>query len=218
MARELRSPVPPADFADLKLAAVKKALRAPWWNLRWQAHARAEQTFFASKSGRLTPDSGKVQCLYLARNRETSFYELYGDDIDMAEKRGLQYRFRRADLEQRIFLKTPADLTVRVYDLTTQRSARAIGMDLGTLYSAQVEFPRAYAQRLHDHPARFDGIQYVSRHTQTPCLVLWPTYTPALHALALQQSATLWELARYESGLPPGALRLFDSVVAVAGA
>lgn len=218
MARQLRSPVSPEEFAGLKLPAVKKVLRAPWWNLRWQAHAEAGQTFFASKSGRLMPESGKVSCLYLARNRETSFYELYGDDIDAAEKRDMRYRFRRAELEQRIFLKTPAGLTVRVYDLTTQRSAKAIGLDLGTLYSSEVEFARAFAQRLHDHPARFDGIQYVSRHTQTPCLVLWPTHTPALKALTLEPSATLWELARYEPGLPPGALRVLDSVVDVAGA
>jgi hypothetical protein len=160
-------------------------------------------------TGRLTPESGTIPCLYLARTRETSFYELYGDDIDAAGKRGSRLRLRRSDLENRVYVKTPPDLSVRVYDLTAERTARAIGMDLSTLYAPEVEFARAFAQRLHDHPRRFDGIQYESRHTQTPCLVLWPTYTPALKTLTLERGESLWDVTQFSKALPPGCLEVF---------
>jgi len=107
---------------------------------------------------------------------------------------------------------------VNLYDLTASRSAKKIGMDLATLYAPDVSFPREFAQRLHDHPAKFDGIQYVSRHTQTPCLVLWATHNPALNGISLERGPSLWDLVKLDRALVPGSLRLFDTVIQVATA
>jgi hypothetical protein len=159
-----------------------------------------------------------VPCLYLAPNRETSFYELYGDLVDAGKKRGQEPRFSRKELEERVYLKTTAPFTVNLYDLTASRSAKKIGMDLATLYAPDVNFPREFAQRLHDHPVRFDGILYVSRHTQASCLVLWATHTPALGDIAMDRGPSLWDLVELDRVLVPGSLRLFDTVIQVATA
>jgi hypothetical protein len=45
-------------------------------------------------------------------------------------------------------------------------------------------YTREFAQRLHDHPARFDGILYRSRLMNTRCVVAWKTYGAAIPALA----------------------------------
>jgi hypothetical protein len=216
MARELRDAVSSADFNALALTGTSKRIIKPWWNLRWAEHSKPGALFFATTSGRLTPVSGKVPCLYLAQNRETPFEELYGDDIDAAKKRGRIVLFTRRDLENRIYLKTAAELTLKLYDLTAARSAKKIGLDLGTLYTPQVEHPRLFAQRLHDHPAKFDGVQYLSRQTQSLCIVLWATHTPSLNDVKMETGPSLWDLTKFDRSLSPGSLRLFDAEIQVA--
>lgn len=216
MARELRDAVSSADFNALELTETPKRIVRPWWNLRWAEYAKPGAWFFATTSGRLTPISGKVPCLYLAWNRETSFEELYGDDLDAAKKRGRIALFTKKDLENRIYLRTAEELTLRLYDLTAARSAKKIGLDLGTLYTPQVDHPRLYAQRLHDHPAKFDGIQYLSRQTQSLCLVLWATHTPSLNDVKMETGPSLWDLTKFDRSLSPGSLRLFDAEIHVA--
>jgi len=198
MARELRRPVDTAEFNRLALTPVKKRLAVSWWNLRWAAHDKPGQLFFATVSGRLTPASGKVPCLYLAPNRETSFYEIYGDLVDAGKKRGQEPRFSRKELEERVYLKTTEPLSVNLYDLTASRSAKKIGMDLATLYAPDVNFPREFAQ--------------------APCLVLWATHSPALNDVAMERGPSLWDLVKLDRALVPGSLRLFDTVIQVATA
>lgn len=215
MARDLRHPADVATFNALSLRSMQKTLRVPWWNLRWRAHAVKSDLFFSSLSGRLTPVSGTVPCLYLAENAETSFYEIYGDIISAARETKSVARFSKTDLEARVLIKTKPPLSVKIYDLTAVRSAKRIGMDLATLYAPDVDLPRQFAQRIHDHPEKFDGIQYESRHTQTRCLVLWATHTPALKSLATEMDSSLWERTKFPA-LPTGLLRLFDVDIQVA--
>lgn len=216
MGRELRDAVSAAEFDALTLTGITKRITRSWWNLRWADYSKPGAWFFATASGRLTPLSGTVPCLYLAQNRETSFEELYGDDIDAAKKRGRTALFARKDLEDRVYLKTAEKLTLKLYDLTAARSAKKIGLDLGTLYTPQVDHPRLYAQRLHDHPAKFDGIQYLSRQTQSLCIVLWASHTPSLNDVKMEAGPSLWELTKFDRSLPPGSLRLFDAEIQVA--
>ncbi|MBW7896138.1 MAG: RES domain-containing protein [Opitutaceae bacterium] len=102
------------------------------------------------------------------------------------------------------------------HNLTTEGSAKTIGMDLATLYAGDIERPRRFAQRLHDHPEKFDGIRYLSRHTRGPCMVLWPTHTPALANIMLTRHSALWDHATYEKDIPPGSVRLFRDELGVA--
>jgi hypothetical protein len=51
MARELRRPVDTAEFNRLALTPIKKRLAVSWWNLRWAAHDKPGQLYFATVSG-----------------------------------------------------------------------------------------------------------------------------------------------------------------------
>jgi len=215
MARDLRYPLESAEFNKLALAPSIKNLTESWWNLRWAEFDKPGQHFFATASGRLTPSSGKVLCLYLAESQITSFYEIYGDVVDAARKRTMEAKFSKGELEQRVFLKTSSPLSIKLYDLTADQSAKNIGMDLATLYAPDVDFPRRFAQRLHDHPAQFDGIQYVSRHTQTLCIVLWATHTPALKNIKMERGPNLWDLVALDRSLIPSSMKLFDAMIEV---
>jgi hypothetical protein len=119
-------------------------------------------------------------------------------------------------MQDRVYLKTTAPVSVKVYDLSAGRSAKRIGLDLATLYTPDVSYPREFAQRLHDHPAKFDGIQYVSRHTQSLCVVLWATHTPALRTLATERGPSLWDLVSVDRSSPASRLKLFDTFIQVA--
>lgn len=218
MVRELRLPVGSSEFDRLPLVASKFQVGVPWWNLRWAHFDNPKDRFFATASGRLTPSSGKIPCLYLAQTAETSFHELYGDTIDACQKQGVEPLFAKKELEERIYLKTTAPFSVNVYDLTAEGSAQAIGLDLATLYTREISFPRQFAQRLHDHPAHLDGILYLSRHTQTPCLVLWATHTSALKAITMNRGKSLWDLAVFDRALLTGSMRLFGTTIQVAAA
>ena len=108
-------------------------------------------------------------------------------------------------------MKTLKPLEVKLYDFATLRGAKRVGMDLGTLYAADVSYARDFAQRIHDHPAKFDGIQYQSRHTQALCVVLWATHHLALKKIDLELCDSLWDLAEAGPRIGAGVLRLFDA-------
>lgn len=110
MSRELSAPLPAADFNGLPLKVSTRRLRAPWWSLRWVARLPRRHLFHASLSGRLTPANGKAPCLYLARNRETSFYQLYGDVLAAASKLKLRLFDAVLEVSSPLNLAAGADL------------------------------------------------------------------------------------------------------------
>lgn len=217
MSRRLRWPPEVDEFNKIPLTALRLTVTPAWFNLRWAKFRDPKYRFFASKEGRLTPASMKVPVIYLAVNKRTSFGELYGDDLAAADQRSALHIVTKKELEERIFLKTEAPFDVNVYDLTTEGSAKAIKMDLSTLYTADVNHPRLFAQRLHDHPAKFDGILYESRHSQARCLVLWRTYTSDLASVPMPEDGSLWDAAGYVPGSLPGTLALFADSLLVVG-
>ncbi|MBE7538223.1 MAG: RES family NAD+ phosphorylase [Opitutaceae bacterium] len=216
MERRLRWPLDAAEFNRLKLPVHHLSISGEWWNLRWAAHLTSETVFHVSRTGRLTPESGEARCLYLASEAATSFHEIYGDDIAVAKESGAATILSKQELIARVFATAPTGLSLKVYDLSTEGSAKRIGMDLATLYTREIERPRRFAQRLHDHPERFDGIRFISRHTQGACMVLWPTHNSALAKMKLTRHSALWDHAIYEPGIPVGSVRLFENEIGVA--
>ena len=200
MARQLRWPPDVAEFNGRRLPAVQILLPERWWNLRWEAHLTPATMFHASKTGRLTPEDGTVKSLYLAAQETTSFYEIYGDDIALAKESGTSPVLSKQEMVDRVFATTPAGLAFKVYDLTTEGSAKGIGMDLATLYTGEVERPRRFAQRLHDHPEKFDGVRYISRHTGALRCVVANLY-PTLANMVLR-ATPLWDHATYATTTP----------------
>lgn len=180
VARQLRHPVAQREFDQLPLATTTLAA-ASWWNLRWKAFAAPEHLFYSSASGRLTPASAAVPCLYLSPSERTSFFELYGDQLHLDREAGRTPRIEANDFIDRVYLQVEMpELTIA--DLTSGKAIQDIHLDLGTLYAADPQYPRAFAEAILHHPANVDGILYESRHTRERCVVVWALRCPELAA------------------------------------
>ncbi|HEX9783429.1 MAG TPA: RES family NAD+ phosphorylase [Opitutaceae bacterium] len=201
-ARRWRSP-PAQDLFDAIALTPKLVPGATWINLRWSTYATTDTLFFPGATARLTPDQGKVSCLYLAPRMATSFAELYGDALFDAHQQRKMLVLERVDLDDRVFLEV--DLTdVQVCDLTDPQTVEDMHFDLSTIYATDVAYPRSWAKRIHEHPARFDGIRYESRHDKQSCLVVWPTYRTDLSGCVFRDAGRLADFANTTFG-PSGA-------------
>jgi hypothetical protein len=169
--RQLRSPAPKAEFSAIELVT-KTLAPSRWVNLRWRQYATKKDLFFTSESARLTPSKGKARCLYLAPDERTAYLELYGDKIHHAHGAGRVPIMEANDFSERVFIQVCLP-SVTLVDLTAGAGLEAIGIDLGTLYASDPQFPRAFAQSVLDHPAKVDGFLYESRHTKGHCAVVW---------------------------------------------
>ncbi len=131
--------------------------------------------FFPSPGSRLTPESGDFPCIYLASSRLTTVAEVWGDRMAAHRDLGREvYVIPLPQAERWAYLEVsnlPGDL--RLCDLTDSETRLATGLDAGALYASDLAIPRAWAERIAQHPARFDGIRYRGRHTDELCLVLW---------------------------------------------
>ncbi len=189
--RPLRRPEP--NFATLALAT-KRIPPGSWWNLRWDDHANRKNLFYASTTARLTPEGGKVSCLYLSPSERTSFLELFGDRLHQAREAKRAPKMEPNEFTKKVFLQVQ---TPELYlaDLTHGKAIDDIHLDLGTLYAPDPKFPRAFAQAIFDHPAGVDGILYESRHTREVCAVIWCARTAALADIPFAPAGNLADRA-----------------------
>lgn len=185
--RQLRNPVPGFDALPL---ATKRVSAGSWCNLRWEEHASRAKLFFASPSGRLTPESGTAACLYLSPSERTSFLELYGDRLAGDLVAGRKPRMEAADFLDRVFLQVDAP-ELLLADLTTGDALEKLHLDLGTLYAPDPTYPRAFAEAILQHPAHVDGILYESRHTKEKCAVIWTVRQPSLADIPFSPTGNL---------------------------
>lgn len=189
--RQWRMPVP--GFSALPLAT-KTVAPAVWHNLRWEIHANRTNLYFASKTARLTPASGKVPCLYLSPSERASFKELYGNTFSVERENGRTPYMEASAFVQRSFLQVSAP-ELLLADLTSGKAMDDIHLDLGTLYAADTEYPRMFAQAIFDHPTKVDGIFYESRHTKEHCAVIWCNRRPALVDVPFDHTGNLADRA-----------------------
>ncbi len=189
--RQWRMPVP--DFGALPLAT-KTVAPSVWHNLRWEIHANRTNLYFASNTARLTPARGNVPCLYLSPDERTSFKELYGDTFSVEHENGRTPYMEASDFVERAFLKVGAPEFL-LADLTSGKAMDDIHLDLGTLYAADTEYPRLFAQAIFDHPTEVDGISYESRHTKAHCAVIWCKRMPALADIPFDHTGNLADRA-----------------------
>jgi len=188
--RQPRHPPEKARFDTLPITKRRLAV-GDWVNLRWSDFSARDKLYFVSRSARLTPAAGSAPCLYLAPTERTSFLELYGDKLQLDREAGITPRIEASDFLKRCFLRVTTPPDIDVADLTTGEALAALHLDLGTLYAPDPDFPRAFAQAIHDHPADVDGIIYESRHTKEPCVVIWCDKRPILRDIAFSVGPSL---------------------------
>jgi hypothetical protein len=174
MNRSIRHAPSQEDFDKRKIPVTeaKKISVSNWFRL---ARVEFPNQFFASPGSRFTPDSGKFPCVYLSESRETTVAEVWGDKFSAQLEFGLFiYVISTSQAQRWAFLRaSPLPERLRICDLTQSATRLAVGVDSSALFAPDFRIPQEWASRIAGHPARFDGIQYRSRHTDECCLVLW---------------------------------------------
>lgn len=171
-------PAPPADAADLDPLLRTWAAGTAFhrcYDVNWGA-----RQFYAGDSahrGRFHPftdlASGRpVEVLYGADDVDGALSETVFHDVPV---RGAK-RVPHAKLAHRLVVRLSADRDLRLVDLTSDGLSR-LGLSRQELIESD---PRSYtgtaawAQALHAHPARVDGLVWVSRqHDTSQALVLF---------------------------------------------
>ena len=157
---------------SIRLTASAKLAETPWYRLAQTAYS---DPFFANQASRFTPSSWHFPCVYLAKDKQTTVSEVFGDRMALAQAAGVtvfsipraladSYRYRTVSI-------LPGDL--KLCDLTDAETLQNTGLDIASYHLANVQVPQLWAERIANHPSGFDGIQYRSRHTDQHCLVIW---------------------------------------------
>lgn len=171
MDRVPRMPLAQAGFDKLEMPIVELDPET-WVNLRFRQYATQGDLFVARAGARLTPASMKVPCLYLAKEMSTAYMELYGDKHYAAKEEGTPLIITETELEERVFINVQTR-KVKLCDLVKPGAAKKLNLDQGTIWAADLKYPRSFAEAIHKHPAAVDGILYMSRHTDMVCAVVW---------------------------------------------
>jgi RES domain-containing protein len=170
MSREIRPAPRQAEFDKRPIPLTGQSLpRAT----RLCNPAYASQ-FYASRGSRLTPNSLKFSTVYLAASKETAVAELWGDRFAAQRAKGSDlFIIPAAEAAKSAYLDVDAVPPAKLCDLTDGNVLLAVGVDATTLTTIDLAVPQAWAECVANHPERFDGIRYFSRHTNEPCIALW---------------------------------------------
>jgi hypothetical protein len=166
---------PPADFAARTLPIV----RASGVFYRCAAKSRPLVDLDARDTSRFSHPSMPFPVLYLAKDKLTSFWECFGDELnDQPEEDKALYE--KAHLGPRQWVRFNLRPPLRVIDVTNVTTLRRMGADAST-FLAEYVVTQKWADALMRHPAKLDGFYYGSRlDSGKRCLAVFGR--PSLHA------------------------------------
>lgn len=170
MSRVVRQPPAQAEFDTRDIPATGRSLVVA----TRLCNPTYPSQFYASPGSRLTPASRTFPCVYLAATRETAVAEVWGDRFHAHREKGhALYVIPASDAAKLAFLEVEAVPPAKLCDLTDGEVLQRAGLDQATLYTTDLKVPQAWAERIANHPAKFDGIRYASRLTNDVCMVIW---------------------------------------------
>jgi hypothetical protein len=103
----------------------------------------------------------------LGEKLDTCLWEFFGDTL--LDGGGISASRWQNTLLTRICSTT----SLRICDLTNEKTRLALGTDLSALMSADLHVPHAWGLAIQNHPAEVNGIRYLSRFDSQPCYVLF---------------------------------------------
>ena len=166
-----RVPPPYAEFAKCKPELVA-AYRLHW--LRLAAVTRTSPYDWDDRAvSRFSHSKHPFKILYLADEKETAFWEVFGTDIeDMpVDNRSLSIR---AQLQPREWIQFEVPAGLRLVDVTKEETLHALRANAGT-WLAPYKHCQAWAKALMHHPLKLDGFIYQAcrRGETARCLALF---------------------------------------------
>jgi hypothetical protein len=187
-----RVPPPDAEFAKCSPSLVASS-RQRWCRLA--AIARPSLFDWDDRAvNRFSHPTLPYKILYLADEKETAFWEVFGGDIeDMpVDNRALM---KKTQIETREWVSYEVPAGLRLINVTDEDTIHALRSNAST-WRAPYKHCQAWARALMNHPMHFDGFIYQScrRGSTARCLALFsrPSEITMEHLL----------LARTETGRP----------------
>jgi len=160
----------PVEFAKCRPALVSSYL--PNW-FRLAAIARPSHDWDDRAVSRFSHPQHPFKILYLADEKETAFWEVFGADIeDMpVNNRALS---RKAQLETREWIPFRVASGLRLVDVTKEETVHALRSNAGT-WLAPYKHCQAWAKALMLHPLQLEGFIYQAcwRGDTARCLALF---------------------------------------------
>jgi len=160
------------DGRTIRVTPAAALHAGPWFRLAQTAYS---DPFYPNPGSRFTPQSLAFPCVYLAVDKATTVSEVYGDRMSLAQEAGDKF-FTIAKAEASAYAyaavaKLPDPLAI--CDLTDSETLLNTGLDITSYHDHDLAVPQEWAERIVQHPTKFDGMQYRSRHTDKHCLVIW---------------------------------------------
>lgn len=169
--RTIRLPPDQAVFDAIAIPGSKNDPGAIAWARLFQ---KKYPNQFYGVGQRLTPKSGDFRCAYIGSSAITCVSEVWGDRFYAARAAGKDlYVIARSEAFASAFLTVKKLPKLNLCDLTHTATRLALGIDSAAIYSPDFKITQAWAEAIARHPSKFDGILYLSRHTNEICAVLW---------------------------------------------
>jgi hypothetical protein len=154
---------PPSNFAGRRL--VGHAASTDWFRVHSTHHSAVH--FGKNANNRFTPANSPFGVLYVGENLQTTLFELFGDEMFQDDHRIRIYKWMSYQVSN---LQLPP---VSVCDLCDLHTRTALGVDIASLMTSDLQVPQAWALAIMNHSANVDRIDYQSRFTPDNCLALF---------------------------------------------
>ena len=167
----MRALLPPADFGTrFSIPTEEISADGPWWRLARVSRPRLVDWDGRSGESRFVPKIKPHEILYLAADKTTAFWEVFGGRLLplVPEDRVLPPTV----LAERQWVEFEIPSKLKVFPATAVSAIRDIGgsnMSFHGEWTVSQEWGRA----LWNHPAQIDGIVYRSDKNTLPCLALF---------------------------------------------
>lgn len=162
---------PPTDLAARSLEDRLVAVHGEFWRI---SHEQAPLLDWSDNGeARFSRPGLSCKVLYLARTKETAFWERFGEELrdQPPDLRALSAKV----LAERVWKTCRVDSAraFRCLDLRKSKTLRRLGAD-GATFFAPYTITQSWSAALMAHPAKLDGLVYTSRlDMPETCLALF---------------------------------------------
>lgn len=158
--------LPDKNFHARPLPLIKMAPTS-WQRIHLDCHA---PVFFSlNPNHRFSPPDGTRSVMYAARDFDTAFMEVFGDQILSHSTSIASSRWLHSMVST---ISTPK---LQLCDCTTPQALTTLQTDLASLSHNDLSVPQTWSREIMKHPDAVDGIFYQSRFTGRDCIALFDT-------------------------------------------
>ncbi|MGB3619015.1 MAG: RES family NAD+ phosphorylase [Catalinimonas sp.] len=161
-------PLPPEGFRELPIAPTPLREGETIWRITPSEYQSSPLHYGTSGAYRFDDPNGAFGVCYLDLEPFGAFLETFA-----RVPRDFNFFVTTEALRKRVALGVSVEEKLNLFDITGRNLAR-IGADNRLSSGADYAVSQAWSRAVHEHPSRFDGILYVSRHDpEQECVALF---------------------------------------------